>query len=294
MTDDSTAHLWEAQLRVQASMFRPPARRNQRSVRRRSVDLLNDLFFELLEAARPDLVVEAGAFEGSTSLRAAEMLPDATVIAFEANPKNHEHFTSTQPFEARGVQYLNLALNDEPGPITFHLEHHADSWIVGHSSLMHLNDETYRTDSTLPVTVDSVRMDDTTPDAERVAMWIDVEGATGKVLAGAPKRLANCDLIKVEVEEEQFWEGQALSTDVISTLLDTGLYPIARDIEAGSQYNIVFASSRLLRQRRSVAAIETFMDAAQQREPWPLVTSARAHPAYGKASSAVRRALRRP
>lgn len=263
-------------------------------MRQRSVRLLDELFFNLLDVAQPTLFVEAGAFEASASLRAAEALPGSTVIAFEANPENYRHFTTDQDFAAHGVTYLNLALTDEPGPITFHLESSEGSSVVGHSSTLPRNqDAAWRPDTpAVPIAVEGVRLDDTTPDAERVAMWVDVEGASCRVLAGAAQRLAACDVLKIEVEEEPFWEGQALSTDVVAMVLDAGLVPVARDIENPDQYHIVFASARLLRQRAAVECIERFISLARDGDEWTVVAKARAHPAYGRASVLVRRTLR--
>lgn len=295
MTDAQAVQLWEGQLRLQAALFNLPTRRNQHASRQRSALMLNELFFDLLEVVEPDLFVEAGAFEGSASLRAATVGSGPSVIAFEANPENYRHFTAAQEFEARGVTYLNYALTDQAGPITFHLEAHEGSSILGYSSILERSDDAvWRPDTpTVPITVEGVRLDDHTPDAERVAMWVDVEGATDKVLAGAPKRLAACDLMKVEVEDQAYWEGQPLSSDIIATMLDAGLIPVCRDIENAHQYNIIFASARLLRQGPAIAAIETFLTAIQEPEAWPIVERARTHPVYGAASRTVRRAIGR-
>ncbi len=247
---------------------------------------LDDLFFELVTIAQPDLFIEAGAFEASTSLHVAETIPGCDVIAFEANPENHRHFTAAEDYERRGVTYLNLALTDTPGPITFYVESKEGSAVVGYSSTLARTQDVEG--PAKPITVEGVRIDDRTPEAERVAMWVDVEGATDKVLAGATKRLGACEVLKVEVEEAEFWEGQALSIDILSQLLAAGMMPVARDIETASQYNVLFASPRLLRNSAALDAIDTFLATIQEPEPWPPLARARAHPLYGRASRLVR------
>lgn len=289
MTDPALTHLWQAQLRLQAELFKPPTRRNQASARARSAELLDRLFFDLVDAAQPDLFVEAGAFDAEASLRVARSMPGCSVVAFEANPDNYGHFAGICQFEQHGVQYLNLALTDTPGFITFHVESKGGSTLLGHSSILARSQPA--DDPVRPVTVEGVRLDDHTPDADRVAMWVDVEGAADQVLRGAPQRLTACDVIKVEVEEEAFWEGQALSADIVAQLLTSGMIPVARDIEYPSQYNLVFASPRLLRNRPAVAAIEAFLATIREPEVWPVVARARAHPLYGRASSALRRTV---
>lgn len=292
MTNLALTQLWQAQLRLQADLFKPSMRRSlssQNAARERSAELLDGLFLNLVKVAQPDLFVEAGAFDAETSLRIARTIPGCSVVAFEANPDNHAHFAGIRQFEQHGVQYLNLALTDTPGPIEFHVESKDGSTILGHSSTLQRSEASDR--SVSPVTVEGVRLDDHTPEAARVAMWVDVEGAADQVLRGSPRNLAACDAIKVEVEEEEFWKGQALSTDLVSQLLTAGMVPVARDIEYPGQYNIVFASPRLLRERPAIEAIEAFLTSIREPTVWPVITRARANPLYGKASSAVRRTL---
>ena len=45
-------------------------------------------------------------------------------------------------------------------------------------------------------------------------MWVDVEGAQDRVMAGAPVALSNCVALMIEVEERAFWQGQPLAGDV--------------------------------------------------------------------------------
>lgn len=285
------AHLWDAHLRLQSAEFRLATRRNTMAdpARQRSVALLDDLFFDLLGMADPEVFVEAGAHDASTSLRVAG-LGVPRVIAFEANPVNHRHFSSLTDFRAAGVDYVHAALTDEPGPVVLHREVDVDgSEYVGHSSLAQRNHEISPVPTPVyDVTVDGVRLDDAVGPCTRSALWVDVEGFNGPVLAGGPDLLGSCAVIKIEVEDVEMWHGQALAVDVLATLLDSGLVPVARDVQSPGQYNVVAISSTLAKQDGVMERIERFHQLARERQAPPVVERARKSPAYGRASRWVR------
>src|SRR6187549_1082859 len=57
--------------------------------RDRSTRDLASLFFQLVDVFQPDLFIEAGAKDGSASLRARKAMPTPRVVAFEGNPYTH-------------------------------------------------------------------------------------------------------------------------------------------------------------------------------------------------------------
>lgn len=283
--------MWDAHLRLQSSHFRLATRRNTMAdpARQRSVALLDDLFFDLLALADADVFVEAGAHDASTSLRVAES-GMRRVLAFEANPVNHEHFSSLVDFRSRGVEYIHAALTDEPGPVVLHREVGLDGDpYVGHSSLAARNHEISPVPTPVhDVTVDGVRLDDAVGDCSRSVMWVDVEGFNGPVLAGGPQLLRRCAVLKIEVEDVEMWHEQALTVDVLATLLGAGLVPVARDVQSPGQYNIVAVSQDMGRKYGVMERVERFHHLALERPAAALVQSARKSPTYGRASHFVR------
>lgn len=233
---------------------------SDRTERKRSNTDLISLFFALLHTVKPDLFVEVGAFKGDTSMRVKRRHPDARVVAFEANPNNHSHFYSRFQHDKRGVEYLNMAVADKPGDITFKVirEMHGRQVAqrVGRSSLLARNDATVVYDDVIvkAVTLDTFFATDT---SNRCAMWVDVEGAIGLVIGGAQEFLKKVELIMVEVEETNFWEGQWLAADVVKSLAAYGLLPIARDFESptGLQYNMVFTRANRLSDSSAMACM---------------------------------------
>lgn len=215
--------------------------------RYRSTYVLDEYFHGLLSRVRPQIFIEAGAFDAAASRRAAAQLPGTMVYAFEANPSNYAIWTRAVDFESEGVAYLPLALSDRPGSVTFRLRSSdAPDAFEDNSILPHVD-----ADGSGP----SVQVEATTLDSffggheGRVAMWVDVEGANEQVLGGGLEVLSRCDVLKIEVEDVPLWRGQWLARDVVSACLDAGLMPVARDVQALGQYNIVLVRDELLADR---------------------------------------------
>ncbi len=205
-------------------------------------------FRRLCRRCDPALVLEIGAHEASFSRWAARKLPDARVIAFEANPYVHEKY-SAELAETR-VDYRHLAV----GPVTGELQLNVPTDIAGrereltnHMASLGVHKETV---DQIEVTVPSVRLDEFVELAagERAVAWIDVEGANGVVLECGSEVLDRIDAVHIEVERESTWEDQWLDTDVAVFLKQHGLVPVARDLVRTFQYNVVFARTHLVEQ----------------------------------------------
>ncbi len=228
--------------------------------RYRSVHFLDELFHDLVRLSGPDTFVEAGAFDAAASRRVRRELPTTRVVAFEANPHSHAHFRADA--EAAGVEYLNVALSDSPGTVTLQLVTRRGGMPVdpvrGDHSLRTRTRAGAEDDDIAYEQVDvaAVALDDVLPEVGRVAMWVDVEGAAAEVLGGATSVLGRCDVVKIEVEEELFWEGQWRSRDVLAHLIGHGLLPVARDIQGVNQYNVIALGETFGRRGDVLARLE--------------------------------------
>jgi FkbM family methyltransferase len=166
--------------------FRPstPAARDPEA-RKRSVEALETLFFDLCRELAPDLFIEAGAKDAYASRRIPEGLPNARVVAFEANPFTFKRFKKKIDYRAQGVEYIHRALSDSEGTVTFNVR-----IVDGRMSSDGQGSMLVATRSkvgTTPVEVASSRIDCFFPPESfgRCAIWIDVEGASREVLRGA-------------------------------------------------------------------------------------------------------------
>jgi FkbM family methyltransferase len=235
--------------------------------RARSSEDLTRLFFRASSALGVDLFIEAGAKDASSSRRARRLLDPKRVVAFEANPYTYKRFAAQNA--DCGVEYVHLALSNEPGPVTFNVLRNDEGRprADGQSSILRRQTELGK--GFIEATVDAVTLDDFFRDHEfeSAALWVDVEGATHLVLSGAKRMLVGGVAIAiVEVEDRRFWGAeQWLHEDVISFMYDCGFSPVARDFQSRYQYNVVFVRSDLLTLDRLRWAITRFNSAGRPR-----------------------------
>ena len=205
-----------------------------------TVDALTTLFFELVEQLGVERFVEAGAKDGTASIRAAALPSVAVAVAFEANPYTFERFNPQ--LREHGVEHEHKALSDREGVVDFLVRLNAEGRPIsdGQASLLERFDYS---PGHVRVAVDAVTLDGYFASAPgiRTAIWMDVEGATSMVVRGGSRLLAETEVAIVEVEERVSWEGQEwLRVDVVREMRRLGLVPIARDRQSRFQFNIVF------------------------------------------------------
>jgi FkbM family methyltransferase len=232
------ARMYDQHLRLLAAHFS-----NMDQGRANSAGYVANYFHELIDLTQPALFIEAGAYRGEASLRVKHDHPSTRVVAFEANPYNYQRYVGELGFGAAGVDYLNLAVTDAAGPVTFHLRSRHDGRqlrrVTGNSSLLRRERSNTEYED---LTVDGVTLDGFFGGAgeEPVCLWIDVEGASRQVLCGATQLLGRTEVVLIEVEEKLIWQDQWRSIDVIEFFLGAGFVPLTRDVEYNQQYNIIF------------------------------------------------------
>lgn len=233
----------------------------QRSERQRSVAVLESQFFAIVQELQPMLFVEAGAKDAGTARRARQHLPDASILAFEANPQTYRRFEFAVGIHnrAHGVDYRHCALTDAAGKVVINVRKgsRGEAMADGQASLLKhanyaLGHEEVLVDAT---TLDLVWEAEGSP---RCALWVDVEGAIREVLAGGRSMLGHAAVVFVEVEEREIWLGQWTVKDVDHCMYEAGLLPVARDFQSGAQHNVVYlrptrSAMRALVQARQVS-----------------------------------------
>lgn len=225
---------------------------------------LQALFLELAGILQPNLFMDIGANDGSASLAVRRRLPHCTIHAFEANPRIFAR--NRERLEAEGVRFWNLAVSDKPGRVTIYApltlsQAYVDGEVVpahveeaedtGKSSLLRRNENaTYSEFDVEAATLDGFAQAHVPDWGQRTAfLWVDVEGASDRVLAGATQLLARTRAIFLETEGFPFWEGQASTATVLNRLMRAGFLPIARDREYGDkQFNILLLHQDVVEQ----------------------------------------------
>jgi len=196
---------------------------------------LTGVAIDALARLSPSHVLEAGAHEASFSRRAKERLPDARVVALEANPEVHAQHAAG--LSGAGVEYLHRCAAASGGVAAFHvpIRHRQVKPTLG-STLMDP-----RADDHLRYDVPSVRLDELpAAQGERCAIRISVKGAIGPVLDGAEGLLPRCVALFAEMEAEAHWPDGILAGEVIVRLGRHGLFPLVADIRREWQFNALF------------------------------------------------------
>lgn len=203
---------------------------------------LRAAFLHLVDILKPDVICDIGALDGSLSLAVRDKAPGCEVVAFEANPKTHARHR--EALSAHGIDYRNLAVSDSDGRITIHAprgRHESKTSLLLRSEEVAYEDyevETHR--------LDSLFRDHLNAGDQSFFLWIDVEGAAERVLAGAPRILEKTLAVFIECETFPFWQQGGSAGGVADTLLKAGFVPVARDREYGDkQFNILFVAGRV-------------------------------------------------
>lgn len=224
-----------------------------------SVKAVEKFFFQLCKVFLPELFIEAGAKDASISRRARRYLPEARIVAFEANPHNFTVYAPQIDKKDR-LEYLNLALDEKSGTVQFQLQIEADEKRVaaeaGHHSLLKRVDVPSKYEE---VSVPAVSLDEFfVNDLASCALWIDVEGAASRVLEGAKQVLGAATHMLIEVEDRALWTGQWLRPQVLTFLGDAGFTPVVRDFQSRYQYNVLLVRTTLLERDRFRHSLATY------------------------------------
>jgi hypothetical protein len=74
---------------------------------------------------------------------------------------------------------------------------------------------------------------------------VDVEGSATKVLAGMKRVINRTAFLKVELEDIVYYEGQSLSSEVLTVMSDYKFDAIAQTDPSPGQFDVLFVNQRL-------------------------------------------------
>ena len=201
---------------------------------------------------KTDCFLEVGAYDASFSVRMRHRYPSSDIYAFEAGTPNYIFNKNKTDFKSLNINYLNLAVSNKNELIDYyiskkHLDPDLPFTVFGANGIIKRIDESDYSDI---LKVESVILDSFLEDKNLIdstkCMWIDVEGSCQEVLSGAEKTLENTMAIFIEVEEITRWDNQWLRKDVENYLKSKNFFPIARDFEDNTQYDIIFLKQNVL------------------------------------------------
>jgi len=213
------------------------------------------LFLNLLKMFKPGLILDVGSMDGADSMRFRRMSPQSKIIAFEANPYNFSKMQSNPRLKEMNIEVRNRLVSSTAEKGKFYISRGAvagmNSGNMGTSSSMK---PVNVSDVAEEIEVDTTRLDEVisseSSPVDKVAMWIDVEGAGYEVLSSVVGVKQQIVLLHIEVELAEFWVGQKLKNDVVRLANELDLVLLAQSAN-DKQQDLVFLSATMLRERAS-------------------------------------------
>lgn len=201
-----------------------------------------------------DAIIDVGANRGQFAFMASRVCPTVPIFSVEPDPVSFEKLQAVFTKFSIGGKCLRTALSDFAGTAKLH-RYSSDAC---NSFLLPASQDLAMIGSAeVPVTTLDALTDEFLPDARRMLLKIDVQGAEMSVLAGAARTLRRCALVLVEVSFRQSYEGGARLHEVLGRLDGQGfrvheIIDTLREKGGGlKEADLLFVNERLPREERA-------------------------------------------
>lgn len=196
-----------------------------------------------------DVILEAGAFDGSDTIGLAKMVPEGKVISFEPNPPRYAELAE----KAKGLYNVNtfpFALGEKNGTITFYVCYGAqyDPAYEGASSALPPSESMEINYQGPRIEVPCFVLDDWCKDNNQSRidfMWLDLEGYELQVLKSSPQILSTVKAMYVETNFYEFRQGMTQYQDLRRFLEENGFQLLSHGYYKGYQGNAIFVRADL-------------------------------------------------
>ncbi len=210
------------------------------------------LFASLIKALHVDCVCDIGSRDGDQSTLFRLLLPQAVVVAFEANPINFAKMQSNPNLKAHRIEIFPYAITNQRGTAKFHVtdvDYSDPAANKGTSSLL-VHDELTIRES---VEVETHRIDDIIEkqysSVKRMALWIDVEGAEYGVLEGIKRIKDRVLVMHVETANYRMRHGQKIFEELMPLLESYGFVQCGSNIDNVRNWgDVVLVNKSILRE----------------------------------------------
>lgn len=179
--------------------------------------------FKWLKALGIDTILDIGANEGQFADFLRNTFPDAMIYAFEPLPDCFDTLNARYRSDRR-FKAFNLAVSDVSGVVEFHRSPFSQSSSMLPSARFHNENFPFAAGETL-ITVNSTPLDaiaDTLEIGSRLLIKIDVQGVEEKVFAGGRKTISRADVVLLETNFQQLYEGQLFFKGAVDLMYDMG------------------------------------------------------------------------
>lgn len=188
-------------------------------------------FLSLQDQLQPSMAIEVGAHDADFAKTVVQR--GIPTYAFEASPSVYERFKGGMG----EVSYIYSAITDYEGTVIFNIENKKDAHKIGHNGI---KEGRWRIEESIEVPCTSLDIYFKDIYNQKIALWIDCEGANREVLEGSRNILSMTDSIFIEVEHKQLWKDIWTRTDVINYLESFGFKLIKEFPAYPNQTNCIF------------------------------------------------------
>ena len=255
------------------------------------------LFCRLLRTFDIATVCDVGSMDGDDALRFRRVLPRASILALEPNPRNFALMAADERLERAGIRVLPVAASDRSSRAQMFVvdADYARGRDLARRGMSSLHERSDWTRLSSVVEVPTVRVDELLVSeslaAGPIALWIDTEGMAFEVIRGGSGVLGATRMMHVEVETRPIiGAAQKLFADVEQAALDAGFVLFATDQRRDVlQFNALFINADALRENMAEIARH-----AQYERLWCTVTRTIVRSMPGRLQRAFSRTLFEP
>jgi FkbM family methyltransferase len=197
------------------------------------------------------VICDVGSMDGADALVFRDSVPEASVYAFEPNPRNFGLMETNRALKERNIQVVPLALTNYDGEAQLFLVDADYSQRDDRRGMSSLYQRAGKWGPAAAVQVKTMRLDtflaDKCPPNARLAVWIDTEGKAFEVIEGIAGIAERVHLLHVEVETTPcIGSDQKLYVEVRALLERLGFAELATDqARSGTQFNALYIRSDL-------------------------------------------------
>jgi FkbM family methyltransferase len=174
------------------------------------------------------VILEAGALNGSDTVRMAMHWPASTIYAFEPIPAAYDE-VRRRTMHLPQVSIHQVALADHSGSAEMHVSANAEGGYRPDSSSLlaptgHLAEYPHVT-FIETITVETLTMADwaSSKGVDRIDfMWLDMQGMELSTLQASPQVLAKTSAVLMEVTKQHMYEGDPLYGEVLAWMSTQG------------------------------------------------------------------------
>lgn len=206
-----------------------------------------DLIEKIIEP--DDVILEAGAFDGSDTIGLAKIVPKGKVISFEPNPPRYAELVKRTK-DLCNVNTFPFALGEKDDLVTFYVCYGAQydpiyegaSSVLPPSESMKINYQGPRIEVPCLILDNWCRENN----QDRIDfMWLDLEGYELQVLRSSPQILSTVKAMYIETNFYEFRKGMTLYKDLRAFLEKNGFRLLSHGYYKGYQGNAIFVRADL-------------------------------------------------